>query len=184
LWVRSDGLNSNTKGCGCVSKERAIDISGQRFGNLKAIEKTDERDKNNGSVIWRCECDCGNEKKVSIRQLKKESVRSCGCLSKSASINNLKKAMKINFEVNLVEGTSLSIISNIKPKSNNTSGIPGVTWVKNRGTWSARITFKGKTYNLGNYKDKDKAIQVRKIAENKIFGEFLDWYYNEKNTNK
>ena len=48
-----------------------------------------------------------------------------------------------------------------------------------RGKWTVRITFKGKTYTLGTYADKEEAIRVRKRGEQAIFGEFLDWYYAE-----
>lgn len=182
FWVRADSLlkEKGTISCGCFSRERVIDIKGQEFGKLEAIEKTDERDKNNGSIIWKCKCECGNTKNVSLKDLRDGTVRSCGCSIKPAIMNNFKKAIKKNLEENLVEGTSISAISNIKPKSNNTSGIPGVTWIKNRKKWSARITFKQKVYYLGSYINKDEAIRVRKEAEEKIFGEFLEWYYNKR----
>ena len=35
------------------------DISGQRFGKLIVLEETHER-ASNGSILWKCECDCGN----------------------------------------------------------------------------------------------------------------------------
>lgn len=78
-------LNSgNVISCGCVKKEsskRPIrDISGQRFGKLVAIEPTDKRSEN-GSVVWKCHCDCGNDAEVSLSRLRKGKVRSCGCLS-------------------------------------------------------------------------------------------------------
>lgn len=34
-----------------------------------------------GSVVWRCQCDCGNMVEVSARRLTRGKVRSCGCLS-------------------------------------------------------------------------------------------------------
>lgn len=187
FWVRADSFNKEkgTISCGCFAKERAIDIKDQEFYFLKAIEKTDERDKHNGSVIWKCKCKCGNIKKVSSAHLISGRVRSCGCLGEKAIMDNLQKAIKKNLEENLVEGTSIYAISNVKPRADNTSGVPGVTWVKNRNKWIARITFKQKIYNLGTYSDKDEAIKVRKEAEEKMFGSFLDWYYEEiKNKRK
>ena len=35
---------------------KVIDISGQRFGKLTAIEAI----KKDGKTVWRCICDCGN----------------------------------------------------------------------------------------------------------------------------
>ena len=68
--------------CGCVTKVKpgTTDITGMRFGNLTALEQTEERE-NSGSVVWLCKCDCGNLCKVSIHQLQAGYRKSCGCLS-------------------------------------------------------------------------------------------------------
>lgn len=55
------------------------DLTGKRFGRLVALEPIG-RD-NRGYVIWRCKCDCGNEKNVATRYLGK-GTSSCGCYSK------------------------------------------------------------------------------------------------------
>ena len=58
---------------------RTPDLLNKRFGSLVAVELTQER--RDGSVIWLCKCDCGNECKVNTRHLnrKKHRVKSCGC---------------------------------------------------------------------------------------------------------
>lgn len=69
-------------------KHRGKDISGQRFGRLVAIEpigKTKE-----GNIIWRCKCDCGNEKDVSTKYLG-HGTSSCGCYSKEVHKKALTK---------------------------------------------------------------------------------------------
>ncbi|MPM20328.1 hypothetical protein SDC9_66757 [bioreactor metagenome] len=53
------------------------DITGQRFGRLVAIENT--QTKQRGYSIWLCKCDCGEFTKVSIFNLSKGDVKSCGC---------------------------------------------------------------------------------------------------------
>lgn len=60
--------------------EKKLNLTGQRFGKLTALSQTDER-ADQGSVVWLCQCDCGNTKKVSARRLVRRKVRSCGCLS-------------------------------------------------------------------------------------------------------
>lgn len=57
-----------------------IDLTGQKFNRLSVIEKTDMR-KNN-SVVWECQCDCGNICYISSIDLRKSRVKSCGCLKK------------------------------------------------------------------------------------------------------
>lgn len=78
-------LSGNSRSCGCLGKEklsrlRGKDISNQRFGRLVAVEPTDMR--SGSSVVWRCRCDCGNERLASCRDLEKGAVASCGCLSR------------------------------------------------------------------------------------------------------
>jgi len=50
-------------------------------------------------------------------------------------------------------------------KNNNLSGVTGVWFNSHRQKWIAQITFNGYTFNLGAYKDKDRAIEEREKAE-------------------
>ncbi|MGN1276761.1 MAG: hypothetical protein ACI4UK_07220, partial [Floccifex sp.] len=52
-----------------------------RFGKLTVIEKTNQRE--GGSIVWKCICDCGNEVFVSSRKLTSGNTQSCGCIRKS-----------------------------------------------------------------------------------------------------
>ena len=54
---------------------------------------------------------------------------------------------------------------NIKRMSNNTSGITGVDYNAKRKMWRARIWSNGKNINLGWHKDKNAAMNARKLAE-------------------
>ncbi len=80
--TRLDYLKSGQKvNCGCVQSERRIpDFSGQRFGKLTVLEKTNKRAKGgNFNYIWKCRCDCGNIVGVATSRLKNNSVKCCGC---------------------------------------------------------------------------------------------------------
>jgi hypothetical protein len=66
------------------------DLTNKRFGKLIAIE-TVGKDKGN-NYIWKCKCDCGNEKEVISTQLTQKIVQSCGCLRRE----NLSKIGKKN----------------------------------------------------------------------------------------
>lgn len=77
-WVSVSSLvKGNTKSCGCEQGRPTKDLRNQRFGKLVAIEPTEER--RYGSVVWRCKCDCGNEKLASVRTLVAGGTKSCGC---------------------------------------------------------------------------------------------------------
>lgn len=59
------------------------DLTGKRFGRLVVLCDDGTRDKSR-SVMWRCQCDCGNIVHVRTTSLtnKKRPTLSCGCLSK------------------------------------------------------------------------------------------------------
>lgn len=50
-------------------------------------------------------------------------------------------------------------------RKNNTSGVTGVCWNKQKGKWMAKIKVDYKTINLGLYSDIEKAVEARKQAE-------------------
>lgn len=57
---------------------KRIDLTGEKFGRLTVISR-DENDKYRCSH-WRCRCDCGREKVISISNLRSGGTQSCGCL--------------------------------------------------------------------------------------------------------
>ena len=61
---------------------------------------------------------------------------------------------------------------NQNKRSNNTSGYTGVLWDKAKNKWMARIKVNYKQIFLGYYDTLEKAIEVRKEAEIKYFGEY------------
>lgn len=182
-WMRIDNLKDDCVSCGCYNKEnnykKPENIAGRQFGRLKAIKPTEQRSNYNGCVIWECECECGNTAFVAINDLQKGSVISCGCAGKENSVKNGKIAGRNVKENFCVEGTNVKNLT-AKISKNNISGIKGVHWDKTRKKWIAQIKFKGKRYYLGRYEKKEDAAKVRKEAEEKMFGEFLEWFNNQK----
>lgn len=76
-------VTGKTSSCGCrhVGPPRQTnikDITGQRFGRLTALKPTEKR--YNGSIVWECQCDCGNTVYVSSSKLVTGVKSSCGCL--------------------------------------------------------------------------------------------------------
>lgn len=77
-------LSGGTKSCGCLESEsrfnrnHTIDITGERFGYLTVLRKTD-RKYSNGSTIWECKCDCGNIVYSTYNRLNSGHTLSCGC---------------------------------------------------------------------------------------------------------
>ena len=59
---------------------KIIDLTGQRFGRLIVIKRADNSKDNRAK--WLCKCDCGNEKNIVGKSLRKMKTQSCGCLQK------------------------------------------------------------------------------------------------------
>lgn len=55
-----------------------LDLTGQRFTRLVALEKAGQNEHKR--QLWLCECDCGNKLVLSSNALNRGNTRSCGCL--------------------------------------------------------------------------------------------------------
>jgi hypothetical protein len=61
---------------------KAIDLTGQRFTRLVAIEPTQSNYSKRIRILWMCICDCGNRVFVPVSSLRNGNTKSCGCLSR------------------------------------------------------------------------------------------------------
>jgi len=61
---------------------------------------------------------------------------------------------------------------NVSVGTNNTSGVTGVSWHKGARKWQAGIMLDYKNKHLGLFERKQDAIDARKEAERKYFGEY------------
>ena len=161
-------LFGKRQSCGCARIEtlqnRAGDIRGRQFGRLTAIEPLEER--YHGNVLWRCRCSCGKECEIPYSMLLSGNTTSCGC----------KKKEHEQPPLHYVDGTCIEMIKRKRVRKDNTSGCTGVTAIRG-GKWKAEITFQGKRRHLGTYFTLESAVEARKKAEGRIFGEYLDKYY-------
>ena len=85
--VPADTLRrGESRSCGCYQKEKAsengrkcrLNITGQRFGKLVALQPIYSNDKNIHTK-WICQCDCGNQCQVDLGNLRQGLSQSCGC---------------------------------------------------------------------------------------------------------
>lgn len=78
--------SSATLSCGCLGRENVKKSSkhnyqsGDRVGRLTLIRKEFEDRGSYKRTVWYCKCDCGNETKVDLCHLYRDT-RSCGCLN-------------------------------------------------------------------------------------------------------
>ena len=148
---------------------KAIDLTGQRFGRLTAVERVGTTKSRQS--LWECKCDCGNEVTVLAYTLKSGRTTSCGCFRKEESLKRIKNQNQFSCK----EGTRIRSLTAKKPK-NNTSGLKGVSWYKKNQKWRAQIAFQGKRIYLGLFSTLEAAAKARALAEEKYFQPILDKY--------
>lgn len=169
LATKANLIRGEIKNCGCTRHNpRKNNLVGKTFGRLYVKETTTV----NNRLRYVCVCDCGNVISVRPQALIRGNTQSCGQHNKGDTA-----ALKKLF----IDGTAPCKINNPKKlRNNNSSGVTGVWLDKSRGLWCAEIVFKRKKYHLGRFTNKQHAIEARKEAEEKIFGDFLEWYEQQK----
>jgi hypothetical protein len=68
-------------------------LVGQKFGRLLVLCDSMMRGSD-GTIKWKCQCDCGNITHVSTTNLTSGNTQSCGCLQKERAITSRKKENK------------------------------------------------------------------------------------------
>ncbi len=85
------------KSCGCL---RNPDLIGFKTGKLTVLELTDQI-LLNGSRVWLCQCECGNQTYLPTSHLYNNITRSCGCLKQDKSAGEMlidKYLFKHNYQ--------------------------------------------------------------------------------------
>lgn len=73
---------------------------------------------------------------------------------------------------NLREAANGPNIQNSRIRKDNQSGIKGVSWDDYHQAWVAQIGIGGKQIRLGRFKDIQQASEARRIASEKMHGQF------------
>lgn len=92
---------------------KLIDLTGMVFDRLTVIRRVENRitPKGYSSVMWECECECGNKIITYGRNLRKKETKSCGCLHQEI-INNFGKTLKKYNKYNLSGDYGIGYTSN------------------------------------------------------------------------
>lgn len=122
-------------------------------------------------TIAQCLCHrCGRRKEILLSRITQGGAKTCGCRTPE----NLATGQKIRKEY-VVGGSLACALVGRRPNQNSSTGHTGVSQMKG-GRFRAYITFRRKQYYLGTFDQIEDAVHARKEAEDKIYGDFLDWY--------
>jgi len=58
---------------------KRVNLIGQTFNLLTVLDISSKRD-HRGSILWKCQCQCGNITYASSTDLKSGHKKSCGCI--------------------------------------------------------------------------------------------------------
>ena len=92
--------------------------------------------------------------------------------NKDEIIDHINQDKKDNRKSNLRKATKSQNNSNIKRRSDNTSGYTGVKFENKTNKWKAQISLNNNRYHLGTFDTKEDAIIARNKAEIEIHKEF------------
>lgn len=147
---------------------------GKTYGELNIINVYMGRDHCGGIEYDRpwalCRCACGREKEIPLNRILRGGARSCG----HATEKNLRDGREISAKA-VVGGTRITSFRKPGVRKNSSTGVTGVNKMRD-GKYRAYINFRRKQYHLGSFDSIDDAAAARKVAEEKIYGDFLGWY--------
>lgn len=188
LVVGTRLTNGETKSCGCLQKEIAsithsrpntYDLSGEygigytsqpdSYGRCEFYFDLEDYDKIKG-YTWSFSNDYLRDTKdrsVSMHQiiLPVQSGYVPEHIHGAKSKNDNRKE-------NLRAATQSQNLMNTATRKDNTSGVKGVRWRKDTNKWTAFIWVEKKCVSLGCFNNFDDAVDARKRAEIKYFGQF------------
>ena len=161
-------VSGSTKSCVCHYKKtrNKLDLTGKRFGRLVVIEEygisKTSSGKNNGT-LWKCKCDCGNERYYASSILNWGSRVSCGCAKEYKKLNG------INSPYGLKEALKSSSVYHTKRRAEKANSHGNFTKNQIDDLYKKQ---KGKCANcyckIGSYFHRDHIIPLSKGGSNEI----------------
>ena len=175
-----------------MSKERGLDLTGKKVGDLTVIGDTGNRTKQQGKIylVKNKQGEYFEMQSVNLRRgeatgyKKSKTGREKSRQSMTKIYENRDKYMT---KKGFVDDTNINHLQMKTPKT-NTSGYKGVSFLPKKpgkqkhDKWRAYIFFQGKQINLGRFDTKEEAIAARLEAEEKYFKPILEKYNKQKET--
>ena len=184
IATTSNLRKGHTKSCGCLQKEITIntfskfntyDLSGE-YGigyTLKGEEFYFDLEDYNKIKNYCWHIDGRGYVTTNEHNQKNKKIQMHILLFPSIKEIDHKNHKKYdNRKNNLRDVNHFENMMNCSTKSNNTSGVTGVNFRRDKNKWEVRITVNKKCIRLGYFRDFVEAVRVRINAEREYFGEF------------
>lgn len=133
-------------------------VIGEKYGKLLVLEYSGITNKHKNYL---CLCDCGKTKIIRGSSISNGNTKSCGC----AHIDKVRELAVALSKTNGIK-TRQRQYNNVL-NSNNTSGVPGVSYSKYDKRWVSEIKHNGVRY-AKKFKYFEDAVSYRKELEAKL----------------
>ena len=176
----------NTKSCGCYQKEMRHKSTKKRnvydfshgdyvigYATNGGTFKVDREDYSR--INDYCWCFNSNGYLIAWDQLTQKFVYLHRLIMKpefGLVVDHINGDRADNRRLNLRACSQQNNSRNCRLSSNNSTGVCGIRYYPEIDSWGAYIFVDGKQICLGNYRDKEDAIEARMEAEDKFFGEY------------
>jgi len=173
IATKSQLLTGRKKSCGCLRKRtppNALDLTGQRFGDLEVIERDGTNKR--GQALWLCRClRCGNLRPFTATILRIGGATSCGC-ARSDQIRRANAVLRTDMSV---DGVQIPILTK-KVRSDSGTGVKGVYRRVRKGVvyYEAHISVKGKRVWGPSRRTLAEAIADRKAFEEEYHKPYIE----------
>ena len=141
-------------------KSKGYDLSNKKFGMLKVVEYygVDTR----GERLWKCVCDCGNEKIAKSYDLRKGKTDNCGCMRYKRIGEKNRKHGLTNTHIYRVWGNMKTRCTNPKNDEYHNYGGKGIMYCDE---WDEFINF----YEWSIKNGYDETLSIDRIDNDKDY---------------
>ncbi|MFL2118541.1 hypothetical protein ACEN30_00345 [Marinilactibacillus psychrotolerans] len=143
------------------------DLKGKRFGRLVALEPLPDRQK--GRIVWRCQCDCGNQTDVVRSYLTTGQTKSCGCLKVELEKQNLRD----KYDDKRINSIVMPLFKGKEPRVDSNTGYRGVqrylTRVGRKERYRAYIKVNGQFYKKAGFLSAEDAYYNGRLVLEKTY---------------
>lgn len=165
--------NHPRQDCGCRSKERNADISGNTFGALEVLKCTGTYPSGDKAYLCRCTI-CGKEKVFPASSIR-TGMKSCGCRQYEAERMEIMSAKGV--EKNIVDGVNLNSVFKKEATKTSKTGVRGVYPDSARpGQYIASCMVHGELWVRSGFRSIENAKKARDSAQLQLIEK-----YNVKN---
>ena len=177
--------SGNISSCGCLQKERITEFNNKTKKKVNRYDMESEEygigyDVNGNQFLFdkedfdKIKDYCWHICTYAVSEIEKGKTVYLHklILNSVDDVDHINGNTLDNRKFNLREATHQQNMMNQKLHKNNTSGVSGVTFNERSQCWVARIGYKMKRIYLGSFTNYEDAVNARREAEKKYFGEW------------